>query len=56
MNNIFLINAGTYTLKENNQESKNIILNETTNYVIPIYQSQYSCKEIQLTRFIISFT
>jgi hypothetical protein len=48
----FSINAGTYTLKHNSQNSKNIILNGVTNYVIPIYQRPYSWTEIQLKKFV----
>lgn len=48
----FSINAGTYTLKHNSQNNKNIILKGTTNYVIPIYQRPYSWTETQLKKFI----
>lgn len=48
----FSINAGTYTLRQNNQSEENIILNGTTNYVIPIYQRPYSWTESQIKKFI----
>ncbi len=48
----FSINAGTYTLKKNKQNEKNIVLNGTTNYIIPIYQRPYSWTETQLKKFV----
>ncbi len=48
----FSINAGTYTLKKNKQNEKSIILNGTTNYIIPIYQRPYSWTETQLKKFV----
>ena len=48
----FSINAETYTLKKNKQNEKNIVLNGTTNYIIPIYQRPYSWTETQLKKFI----
>lgn len=48
----FSINAGTYTLRQNNQTKENIILNGNTNYVIPIYQRPYSWTESQVKKFI----
>jgi uncharacterized protein with ParB-like and HNH nuclease domain len=48
----FSINAGTYTLKKNKQNKKNIVLNGTTNYIIPIYQRPYSWAETQLKKFV----
>ena len=48
----FSINAGTYTLKKNKQNKKNIVLNGITNYIIPIYQRPYSWTETQLKKFV----
>lgn len=48
----FSINAGTYTLKKNKENENNIVLNGTTNYIIPIYQRPYSWTEFQIKKFI----
>jgi len=52
MSTSFSIDAGTFTLKYNNQTADNIILNGQTNYLIPIYQRPYSWTETQIRKFI----
>jgi len=48
----FSINAKTCTLKYNSENPKNILLDDTTKYVIPIYQRPYSWTEEQIRKFI----
>lgn len=48
----FIIDAGTFTLKDNIKNPKNCILNRNVNYVIPIYQRPYSWTENQIRKFI----
>ncbi len=48
----FSINAKTCTLKYNSQNGGDIILNDNTKYVIPIYQRPYSWTEEQISKFI----
>ena len=51
-NQQFSISAKTCTLKYNNQEGNATILNNGTNYIIPIYQRPYSWTDEQLRKFI----
>jgi uncharacterized protein with ParB-like and HNH nuclease domain len=48
----FSISAKTCTLKYNSQKYDEIILNDTTKYIIPIYQRPYSWSEEQIRKFI----
>lgn len=52
LNNEFSILAKTCTLMYNSQDSKDVILGNDVNYVIPIYQRPYSWTNDQLKKFI----
>ncbi|MCR8667947.1 DUF262 domain-containing HNH endonuclease family protein [Aestuariibaculum sp. M13] len=52
LENQFSIKANTFTLKQNIDDNKNVVLNEDLKYVIPIYQRPYSWTEEQITKFI----
>lgn len=48
----FSIDASTYTLKIKNREKDNIVLDDSTKFIIPIYQRPYSWSEKQIRKFI----
>lgn len=50
--NEFSINAKTCTLKHNNQNGTDFILNNQVKYIIPIYQRPYSWTDEQIRKFI----
>ena len=52
MKSKFSINAGTYTLRIKNREEDSVILNNSTQYIIPIFQRPYSWTEHQIRKFI----
>lgn len=52
MDKKFSIRAKTYTLKYNQTSKKDVILNGSVKYVIPVYQRPYSWNEEQIDKFI----
>lgn len=52
MENKFSIKAKTYTIKHNQTSEKDVILNSSIKYIIPVYQRPYSWNEEQIDKFI----